>query len=155
MESRKDKHERYLDKLEKHISLAKESSKYSSDRFDILLISLSTSALILSIGFVDKVIPNLQCISTFLLKSAWLLFVVALVSNLTSQVTGYYSNHFDIRVTKNLIRDERGKQLKGNQKKLEAFCNILNSLTLIFNAVSLFSLVTGIIILVLFFSNNI
>lgn len=155
MESRKDKHERYLDKLEKHISLAKESSKYSSDRFDILLISLSTSALILSIGFVDKVIPNLHYISTSYLKTSWLLFVVALISNLTSQVTGYYSNIFDIRVTRNLIREERGKLLKGNQEKLEAFCKNLNRLTLILNGVSLLSLVSGIIILVVFFSNNI
>lgn len=154
MESRKDKHERYLDKLEKHISLAKESSKYSSDRFDILLISLSTSALILSIGFVDKIIPNLQCVNTSLLKLAWLLFVTALVSNLTSQVTGYFSNVFDIKVTTNLIRNERGKQLKGNQKKFEVFCKTLNSLTLILNALSLTSLVTGIVLMVLFFSNN-
>tara|TARA_R110000850_G_scaffold50499_5_gene123855 strand:+ start:3931 stop:4308 length:378 start_codon:yes stop_codon:yes gene_type:complete len=92
MESRKEKHERYLDKLERHISFANDSTKYSSDRFDILLISLSTSALILSIGFVDKVIPNLYCVNTSLLKTLWLLFVITLVSNLASQVTGYYSD---------------------------------------------------------------
>ncbi|WP_163378445.1 hypothetical protein [Cyclobacterium sp. SYSU L10401] len=155
MESRKDKHVRYLYKLEKHISLAKESSKYSSDRFDILLISLSTSALVLSIGFVEKVIPTLYSVNTTLLKISWLLFVVSLISNLKSQVTGYYSNEFEIKVTKNLIREERGKQLRGNQKKMETYCRNLNKLTLILNGISLCSLLIGIIILVLFFSNNV
>jgi len=155
MESRKDKHERYLEKLEKHISLAKESSIYSSDRFDILLISLSTSALVLSIGFVDKVIPNLGCIDTSLLKFSWLLFVITLISNLISQVSGFYANQYDIKVTRNLIRGKRGSKLKGDQKKLEKSCKNLNRLTLNLNGASLLSLITGIIILVLFFSNNI
>lgn len=155
MESRKEKHERYIEKLEKHISLAKDSARYSSDRFDILLISLSTSALVLSIGFVNKVIPNLIGINTFLLKTSWLLFVITLVSNLVSQVTGYFSNQFDVEVTRNLIREERGKQVVGNQKAKIKYCNFLDRLTLILNAISLFSLVFGIILLVLFFSRNI
>ena len=58
MESRKDIHDRRLSKLEKHVEFAKGSSKYSSDRFDILIISLATSSLILSIGFAKDVIPN-------------------------------------------------------------------------------------------------
>lgn len=155
MESRKDIHERYLDKLEKHVLSAKESSKYSTDRFDILLISLSTSALILSIGFVEKVLPNIDKIDTSLLKLSWLLLVIVLVSNLTSQVTGYYGNQYDIKVTNNLIREERDRPLKGNSKRLESLCKNLNRLTIFFNGVSLFSLIFGIIILVHFFSNNI
>ena len=144
-----------MDKLEKHVLSAKDSSKYSIDRFDILLISLSTSALILSIGFVEKVLPNIDKIDSSLLKLSWLLFVIVLISNLTSQVTGYYGNQYDIKVTKNLIREERGKPLKGNQIKLESQCKNLNRLTLIFNGISLFSLISGIIALVGFFSNNI
>lgn len=144
-----------MDKLEKHVLSAKDSSKYSIDRFDILLISLSTSALILSIGFVEKVLPNIDKIDSSLLKLSWLLFVIVLISNLTSQVTAYYGNQYDIKVTKNLIREERGKPLKGNQIKLESQCKNLNRLTLIFNGISLFSLISGIIALVGFFSNNI
>ena len=155
MESRKDKHERYIDKLEKHVSFAKESSRYSSDRFDILLISLSTSGLILSIGFVDEIIPNLKCIDSTLLKTSWLLFVIALVSNLTSQVSGYYANQYDIKVTRNLIREERGSNLIGSQKQFENYCSTLNGLTLLLNGVSLITLISGIITLVLFISNNI
>lgn len=155
MESRKEKYERYLGNLEKHITSAKESSRYSTDRFDVLLISLSTSALILSIGFVEKIIPNLNSINTSSLKSSWLLFVIALISNLISQVTGYYANHYDIKFSKNLIRLERGFKLAGDQNKFEIYCKNLNNITLTLNGISLFSLITGIIILVLFFSINI
>ncbi len=97
METRKDKHDRYLGNLERHVSIAKESSKYSSDRFDILLISLSTSALILSIGFVDKVKPNLKCIDTSLLKLSWLLFVI-------TQILIYYHKYQVIMQINTILR---------------------------------------------------
>lgn len=155
MESRKDKHERYLNKLEKHVEFSKEASKYSSDRFDILLISLSTSALVLSIGFVKNVIPNLKEIDTSLLKTSWLLFVIALIANLISQVTGFYSHKYDIKVTINLIRDERGNLPKGDQRSFKFYCEILNKTTLTLNGISLLTLLSGVIVLVLFFSNNI
>jgi len=155
MESRKDIHDRYLSKLEKHVEFAKGSSKYSSDRFDILIISLATSLLILSIGFVKDVIPNFSNINTVILKISWLLFLIALVSNLISQVTGYYANKYDIKVTTNLIREERGKLMKGDQKILESACSCLNRTTLILNGLSLLCLISGIVTLVIFFSNNI
>lgn len=155
MDSIRDKHDRYIDKLEKHVEFARDASKYSSDRFDILIISLSTSALILSIGFVKNVITNLNDVDTLLLKASWLFFVIALVSNLISQVTGYYANKIDIKVTKNLIREERGKSMKGNQVAYERNCKILNIITLLLNALSLLLLITGIVILVKFFSENI
>lgn len=144
-----------MSKLEEHVRHAKESSKYSSDRFDILLISLSTSALVLSIGFVHKVIPDLSCVELFSLKFSWSLFVITLVSNLISQVTGYYANQKDIKITKNLIRQERGKKMKGKQEKLEKWCYRLNFITLTLNGLSLLCLISGTIALVVFFSNNI
>jgi hypothetical protein len=154
MESRKELHDRYINNLEKHISLAKESARYSSDRFDILLISLSTSSLILSIGFIEKVIPNLELLDTSCLKVSWLLFVISLVSNLFSQVTGYYANLYDIKVTKNLIKIERVKKIHGSQKFLEKVCDYLNFLTILLNIISLICFVTGIIILISFISNQ-
>lgn len=155
MESRKEKNERYMNSLERHISLTKESVRYSSDRFDILLISLSTSALVLSIGFIEKIIPNLLAINTSLLKTSWLFFVIALISNLISQVSGYYANLYDIKVTKNMLRIERGNKTQGNQDSLEKKCKILNRLTLSLNGSSLLFIVFGIITLILFISNNI
>lgn len=144
--------ERYLSNLEKHIERAKEAQKYSADRFDILLISLSSTALALSIGFVNNVVPDLKATDTSLLKTSWLLFVVTLISNLTSQVSGYYAHVYDIKTTRNLIRAERGKNQKGNQKKFETYCSNLNNTTNVLNAISLLCLFGGIITIVSFFS---
>lgn len=155
MESRKEIHDRYLSKLEKHIELANESLKYSSDRFDILIISLSSSALVLTIGFVKDIIPNLDEINASLLKISWLMFLIALVTNLVSQVSGYYANKYDIKVTKNLIRKERGKLVKGDQDKLDIICSRLNKMTTILNGSSLVLLISGIVTSVVFFYYNI
>lgn len=144
--------DRYLSNLEKHIERAREAEKYSADRFDILLISLSSTALVLSIGFVNNVISDLKAVDTSLLKTSWLLFVVTLISNLLSQVSGYYAHVYDIKVTRNLIRAERGKNQKGNQELYEIYCSILNKITIVLNGISLLCLITGIITIVSFFS---
>ena len=155
LKQKEEKEDRYVAKLDKHIDDAKEAVKYSSDRFDVLIISLSTSALILSIGFAKNVIPDLKNINTSLLKTALIILVSSLIANLVSQVTGYFSNKLDIKVTRNLIRKRRGLTPKGKQKKLHFWCSFLDYLTLTLNGSSLFLLIIGIVTLVIFFSNNI
>jgi hypothetical protein len=153
MDSRKENHDRRLKKLEEHVTNAKKASTYSSDRFDILLISLSSTALVLSIGFVNR--PEIHFFEKCLLKTSWLLFVITLISNLLSQVTGYYANYLDIKVTKNEIREERGKGIKGDQSQFQKRCTNLNRATLGLNMTSLLSLIIGVITLVIFFEKNI
>jgi len=152
MESRLDKHKRYIGKLEKHIEATRESSRYSSDRFDILIISLSTSALILTMGFVNNILETSPNTNPILLKTSWLFFVLALISNLISQVSGYFTNTYEIKISTNLVRIERGKEPKGKQKRFIIWSSILNWATLILNGLSLIFLITGIIILVKFYS---
>lgn len=154
MESRQEIHDRYINNLDKYVDSAKETSKYSLERFDILIISLSTSALILSIGFVKNIIPEIHKIDTSLLRTSWLLFVIALISNLISQVTGYYANEKAIKIAKSKIKKERGKSIKGDNDKLEKRKSLFDKLTIGLNGFSLLILIIGIIVLVIFFSNN-
>lgn len=154
MESRKESHDRHIGKLEKHLESAKDNSRYSTDRFDILIISLSTSALILSIGFVKDIVPNLANVDTSILKTSWLMFVLALISNLISQVTSYYGNLAEIKVTSNLISAERGGTLPDNHERLDSNCIILSRITMLLNGVSLLLLIIGISFLLNFLSNN-
>ena len=49
---------------------------------------MSTTALVLSIGFVKDLIPNFKEIDTSYLKFSWLLLSLSLILNLISQVTG-------------------------------------------------------------------
>ncbi|WP_167611139.1 hypothetical protein [Maribellus sediminis] len=155
METRKEKHDRYIRNLQNHIDSTKESTRYSSDRFDVLIISLSTSALVFSIGFVKDIIEDIHLIDTSLLKTSWLLFVLSIVSNLISQISGYYSNNLEISISRNLIREERGKSLPKNHKILELIKKNLNKFTIGLNGISFISLIGGICLIVLFFSNNI
>ena len=155
MEPNKEINQKYIENLENHIISTKESVKYSLERFDILIISLATSALILSIGFVKDIVVNFECLNLTLLKISWLLFLVALITNLFSQVTGYFANNLEIKISKNLIKEEKGKPMKGNQVKLECKKVLIDNSTKILNGLSLLSLITGIIILVTFLSKNI
>ncbi len=155
MEIKIKPNKRYLKNLEKHKDSAQEALKYSSDRFDIILVSLSTSALILSIGFAENLIQDKNLIEIFLLKVTWVLFAGSLVFNLLSQVTSYYSHIYDIKLTTNLIRKERSKDIIGNQKSFKWWCKTFNNSTIIQNGISLMCLIAGIIVLLIFFINNI
>lgn len=154
-EKKKKINKRYINKLERFIEKSEETSKYSIERFDLLLISLSTTALVLSIGFVKDLIPNFKEIDTSCLKLSWLLLSLSLMLNLISQVTGYFANECSISVTKNIIKFERGKKESENQKTFIWWETFLSNTTMILNGICLFSFIIGSIILIKFISTNI
>jgi hypothetical protein len=154
-EKKKKINKRYINKLERFIEKSEETSKYSIERFDLLLISLSTTALVLSIGFVKDLIPNFKEIDTSYLKFSWLLLSLSLILNLISQVTGYFANEYSISVTKNIIKIERGKKESENQKTFIRWETFLSKTTMILNGICLFSFIIGSIILIKFISTNI
>lgn len=153
MESREYRHIRYLEKLEKHKEDAKSAMKYSSDRFDILIISLSSTSLILSISFIDRIINNAS-LDVLCLKLSWIAFAFSIISNLLSQVTGYITNNHEVEISTNLIRMERDKKMKGNLDKLCEMANILNDTTISLNILSLIALILGIISIINFLIIN-
>ncbi len=155
MESRQQKYDRYISNLGEHISRTRESARYSSDRLDILIISLATTSLVFSIGFVKDFIPDIKCIDTTTLKLSWIFLISSLISNLISQSTGLYSHTYEIKVSNNLIRKKRGKKLKGKQNLNLFLSEKLGWLTSILNWISLILLIAGMIILLNFFSKNI
>ena len=150
-----DNKNQYIEKLEKHISEAKLSSKYSTDRFDILIITLSSSSIILSINFLDSVVINeeLQCLC--LLIISWCLFGSTIIFNLFSQLTAYNAHKWDIETTKTIIKIEKGKELCEIQEKQQKKCDRWNSGTLTLNWFSVTSFVIGLILLIIFLSINI
>ena len=144
--------EKYIGQLQNYVDSIQKAMDYSIERFDILIISLSTSGLILSIGFVKDIIKDFTKVNPILLKVTWLLFASSLVMNLISQVTGYYANKFDLKVTRDLIRTEKGKKSKINVRRTDFFHKTLNSGTMLLNGCSLVSLISGIIVLIIFIS---
>ncbi len=146
--SQKKKDKKYIKSLELYLVKAEERVKYSLERFDILIISLSSGGLVLSLNlfrdckdlFVDNV----------LLKYSWACFSFSLVINLSSQITGYFANKYDINGTKNIIKIIKKKIEVRNQKKLDFIQKIFDILTMFFNCLSFVFLILGIILLVLF-----
>jgi len=145
---------RFIKKLEKHIENTDSNLKYSLDRFDILIVTLSSGGLVFSMGFIKDILPLNTEINYILLKLSWILFGSSIVSNLFSQVTGYFSNKLEIKISKNLIRLERGKSVKGDQIQLEKNHNLYDSLTKYLNGASLVLLMTAVVLLIIFVSNN-
>jgi len=142
--------EKYIGRLENYVETTQKAVDYSIERFDILIISLSTSGLVLSIGFVKDIINDFSKVNPILLKITWLLFACSLIMNLLSQVTGYFANKLDLKITKDIIRTEKGKESKINVKQKECCKRIFNSSTLFLNGGSLFCLISGITTLIIF-----
>jgi hypothetical protein len=142
----------YIKRLQNYAGTTKKAIDYSVERFDILIITLSSSGLLLSIGFVKDIIKDFSNVNPILLKTTWLLFALALIMNLVSQVTGYFANKIDLCITEDIISTEKGKESKINMKRMEFRQSIFDSCTMILNGGSLVSLIAGIITLIIFIS---
>jgi len=143
--------DRAITNLEKHAEKADKAAEYSIVRFDLLIISLSTGALLLSINYSRELTDHIHI---GYLKFSWLAFVVCIISNLLSQVTGYFGNIKDVAATKNVIRTKREKPHRGNQKSLETWCTRFKNATLWLNLVSLLTFIIGVTSLIVYFNSN-
>lgn len=151
----KKKSKRYIKNLEIHIENTNSNIKYALDRFDILIISISSGGLVFSMGFVKDLLPKEQIIDLLYLKISWILFGLSIIFNLLSQVTSYYANKFEITISQNLIRLERKESEICNQNSVECKKKIFNFMTNFLNWSSFFLLVTAILMLIHFVVNSI
>jgi hypothetical protein len=141
---------RFIKKLEEHKEKTDSNLKYSIDRFDILIISIASGGLVFSMNFVKDLIPEGTVVKFGLIKISWILFGLAIIFNLLSQVTSYYANKFELKITRNIIRQERKKEMQGDQTKYENKERVLDFLTIQLNGYSLISLISGLVIFVIF-----
>ncbi|WP_309612824.1 hypothetical protein [Flavobacterium sp.] len=139
----------YVNKLNTHVDNAKLRAKYALERFDILIISLSSGGIALSATFFEK-FEDIDKLNVFW---ACIFFSVSLVINLLSQVNGYYANNYDIKYTVEEIRETEKKDFYKNYKVYDCFKNVFDVLTTLFNLISLLSFIVGIICLLLFINN--
>jgi len=145
----KKKDKKYIDSLKEYIVSAEGRVKYSLERFDILIISLSSGGLALSTSLYE----NFKNVDKTLINIGWIFFSSALIINLLSQITGYKANKLDIKCTYIVIDEVKGKQIEGSHKKLDCLKMVFNFLTTAFNILSFLCLSVG-IILIIFFINE-
>ena len=100
------KDEKHIEDLKEYIKSAESRANYSIERFDILIISLSSGGIALSVRFFDK----FESIDKNNVFYGCLFFAISLIINLLSQVTGYYANRNDIKYSNEEIRELDNKK---------------------------------------------
>lgn len=140
---------KYLKELKEYLISAKARAKYSIERFDILIITLSSGGIALSMNFFE----NYKSIDKTLVYNGCVFFASSLIINLVSQVTGYYANKYDIKYVREEIRELEKKVYVEDYNKYDCFKKVFNFTTNLFNASSLISFIIGMIYIVLFIKN--
>lgn len=151
----------YCKKMESHIDKTKENMRYAIDRFDILIISISSGGLVFSMGFVKDLIQKnenvCKCcqnsVDLTLVKISWVLLALAILSNLFSQLSSYYASSREVKICQNLLRKKENKSYSPIEK-IEGRKRFLDFLTKLLNWISLISLCFAVILLFIFMSNN-
>jgi len=148
------KNEELIDRFEKHIEHTKAIRKYSIERFDLLIISLSTAAIGFSVVALKDLLPISR--SCFLLaKVSWLLFVISIIGNLVSQLLSFNASGLEIEVSTNRIRELKQKKSKINIEETDKLMQRQNKVIVILNYVCLASFITGLILILIFVFINV
>ncbi len=151
MDNEKEKNEKYLSALKEYILKAENRVKYSIERFDILIITLSSGGLALGISLYS----NFKEADKHLVGLSWMFFSTALIINLISQISGYFANKLDIKCVNNIIDEIEEREITGNKFLIERAHKICNEGTDILNFLSFICLVIGIIQTIIFVYCNI
>lgn len=142
--------EKQIERLEKHADRTLENSKYSVGRFDILIISLSSGGIVFSTSTIKDVhyVDHYAIVTQ--LQIAIILFGVAIITNLISQITSYVANKNEYLAVRNIIRQKKGNPMKGHQDRYNKIKKIFDYLTSASNIISFLLLVSGMILVTLF-----
>lgn len=146
MSKKKKIAEKYILDLEEYLKAAEARKKYSLERFDILIISLSSGGLVMTLSIYSK----FENVTLYSIPIAWIGFSLALIANLTSQCTGFFANKFDIDCTKIIIENERKGISNCAQIPFDIKCKRYTGITSFLNGVAFFSLIAAILSLIIF-----
>lgn len=143
------------------IDSLKKDEDYAVEKFDTLIVSLSSGGLVFSVGFVKDVIKDFHKVDLLWLKVCWIFFTLSLICSLISHVTGYHSNRYERRALKCKIKKHKGETVINNIDILDVICNFenlsdrFNNLTLWLNGICIVALSIAISTLVYFIYSNV
>lgn len=151
--------DKYVIELTNWIEERKKTLDYSLEQFDKLIITLSSGSLIFSVGFVKDIVKITEDTETQCLKVSWCLFALSLISVLISQITSYFTNNLEIRLSideiKQIEKDKNYDDSKFCLRKKRFLIKFYNFSTILFNIISFLSLLLGIVIFIIFINQNI
>lgn len=120
-----------------------------SGRYDQLITTLAGGALVLSIGFLEKIAPHPHANTKHLIGLAWASLIPSLVCGASSILASQYAidRQLGILDKENLPSEAKSSQEKKDKNRLVSFVHGLNVLSII-------TFVAGIIFLCLFAFKN-
>ena len=139
--------------------LAKERQKlswegmfYSSQRMDLLIVSLSSAGIYVCLETIKHLSNNEACISLWL-KFSGVFFLFSIMINFFSQIFGYKANEKDFLMCQVEIEtDEKmSKKEKAELKKYDLSSIKFSKLTDMFNYISIALMFFGLISMMYFF----
>lgn len=122
---------------------------YSVQRFDVLLISVSGGGLYLSLETLKYVLEN-QYGPVWPVKLAGVMFVLAIILNLISQLTGKKANFHDLIWTEEIVWGSNKRANKELIKKHDYKAEYFSVWTRSLNLTALASLLIGLASLMLY-----
>jgi hypothetical protein len=150
----KKKDKKYIKKLERWIEKRKEDDNYSLEQFDKLIIYLSSGGLVLTSGILSNIIKVTISINTCLIKDSWILFTLALITNLISQLSSHYANKTEIEISRKEISFIKHDRETVIPKILKRKKSIFDSVTRILNLISFICFIVGVIVFLIFLNKN-
>jgi predicted HTH domain antitoxin len=146
-----------IKELEEHVRDSERGRETAVQRFDAIILALGT----VSIGYIANYLKDFAeenpCTDISFARAAQLLLLIAILSNLVSQVTSLathvaYSWHsrYRLRLIRGELKEMSEKRLQWKIDSRYWFGKIFHWTTNGFNVVSFVTLVAGILIFVLF-----
>lgn len=135
-----------------HLNNTKERTNYSIRRIDLLIISISGGGIYVIFETLREFkTGNVQIENPNILLVSGLALLFAIMLNLFSQYTGYYSNNYEEKyINLELSKIEGNKIDECEQENIDKKVNFYNKLTDFFNTSSLLLMILGIILLAWF-----
>jgi len=141
----KKKNQDEYNKWVSHLNNTKERTNYSIRRMDLLIISISGAGIYIIFETIREAKTGdvkLDC--TNLLLISGIAFLLTILTNFASQITGYLANNNEEKyIQEELLRLEKKDWDKKRQKKIDKRITILNLTTDILNVLSVVGMLVG------------
>jgi hypothetical protein len=148
----------YLEKLKEYQKHVDDTKAYSIQRFDIIIILVSTSGIYVILNFIDSILQaktKLHCFSVelvlFFLKLSVNLFIIGIVSNLISQRVAWQSSALHRNITERKIFDLEYKGEHNAYTKETSKATSIGMRVGVYNKISLLSLTIAVTIILIIF----
>ncbi len=141
-----------------HLNNTRDRTNYAIRRMDLLIISISGGSIFLIFQILKtQASGDINIENTTLLKLSGLVFLLAIIANFISQLTGYYANDNEEKYTlieiKKIEEEETETEKEINdsmQKRYDSKVKSYNEFTNILNVISIGLMFLGLIFLVYF-----